>query len=437
MRSIAHRIYLTIAVITLVCVAVMVITTTLVNEDLEDTMLNVELAQERDYFLTHDFDPQQHVIRDTPSLILAYVPSAPTTTMTKQPEALPLPKLFIGLSTPFSGEIEVDKATYLITATRVESGTLYLARNITHFEQRELLFRMAMLVMVGLVALLSMFLAVLGARRVVSPLRSLASQIQRMPAGSQMSRLPSDWRDQELHTIAQAFNNFVSEIEAYVRREKSLLNLASHELRTPIAVISGALDVLEQRGDLTLADRRTAGRIRHATTEMQSNITILLRLARTDRNNPIVPGVVSVATEIQDVLSELSADYPVEARVQLKATSQAQIQADPIMVRMLLRNLLKNALQHTRRRIYVTVHDTYIELQDEGEGLSHEAQEILQRQRTLGQKEGPVTGLGLYLVTLMAERLGWSLQIVGTSERGTLLRLAYSSTKEPVQSALF
>jgi signal transduction histidine kinase len=228
-----------------------------------------------------------------------------------------------------------------------------------------------------------------------------------------------------LQAIAQSFNEFVGHLEAFVRREKSLLNLASHELRTPLAVVSGALDILAQRGSLSHDDQTTVARIRRATEEMQSNVDILLALARKDQGASVVATSVSLSTEVNRVLDDLSGSYPVQSRVELRAFAPGQVVADATMVRMLLRNLVQNALQHTRRRVFITVHADYFDVRDEGEGLSSQAQDVLAGRVTLGQEPGAVHGLGLYLVTLMIERLGWTLQVVEASSQGTLLRVFY------------
>ncbi|ROT45767.1 HAMP domain-containing sensor histidine kinase [Pusillimonas sp. NJUB218] len=428
MRSISYRIYRVIAVVGLISLVAMFVSTTLVNEDLEDTMLRVELAQEREFFLAQGFDASRPLLFQGPGITRVYRPAEQGHIGS---DADVLPAIFEGLSLGFMGEISRDDRTYLVSVSTVSGGTLYLARDITHFEEREWLFRMAILVVGVLVGLLVVVLSVLGARRVVQPLSELAERIQRLPVGPSIDRLPGHWQDAELQTIAGAFNDFVTELEAYVRREKSLLALASHELRTPIAIITGALDILEQRGGLSAADQATLGRIRRAADEMQSNVRVLLALARKSDDEDNVAGPVSLATEIHGVLEGLATDFPIASRVTFNASGPGQVCADPVVVRMLLRNLIQNALQHTARRIYIALHNDVVEVRDEGPGLNPVAQDILQGKQDLASGSGPVSGLGLYLVTLMVERLGWRLDLAQTTSSGTTVRVG------PRDSAFF
>src|SRR5690606_14762184 len=142
----------------------------------------------------------------TPSMVLAYVPQ-PDSPGVANASPVQLPALFQGLGVPFSGEVYRDDNTYLVSIDHVDGGRLYLARNITYFEEREWLFRMALLVASLTIAVLAVVLAVIGARRVVRPLRRLADLIQQMPVETPMARLPMTWQDAELETIAASFNH--------------------------------------------------------------------------------------------------------------------------------------------------------------------------------------------------------------------------------------
>ena len=424
MRSIAHRIYKVTIIISIISVVTMLVGILMVNEDLEDTLLGVEMIEERDFFIAQHHDLtvayQQIGLRQH----LVWQPGS--VQRPAQNEALLLPAVFDSLPKPFSGEIKRDGQTYLVSITVLPEGTLYIARDISHFEARERLFLVALWVVAGVIMLLAFVLATLSARSVIRPLRRLADQIQHVPVGTNMPGLDTEWRDSELATIAGAFNTFVAELEAYVRREKSLLNLASHELRTPIAVISGALDVLEQRGHLSPADQATLARVRRATHEMQSNVNVLLALARKPGHSAQGHQSFSLATELGRVLEDLEASFPVKSRVVFDITDPGMVISDVVMARMLLRNLLQNALQHTALRVFVTLRPGQIEVRDEGPGLPAEGRQVLQGTLQMTDSQGPVSGLGLYLVTLMAERLGWKVTLGDVPASGTVIRVGFS-----------
>lgn len=418
-RSISRRVYHAILTVSVISMFAMVLTVLLVNEDLENTMLSVEFAQERDFILmNHPSD--EVLVWDTHNMAIAFIPDG---------MSLPanMPKIFLGLPDHYSAEIEIDGSTYLITVKPADHGMLYVAKNITHFEDRETLFQAALGIMSLIIIALSLLLAVLSSRRIVRPLRRLAGQISRIPVGPNMPRMDTDYMDAELHSIVTTFNRFLDELESYVRREQSLLSLASHELRTPIAVMSGALDIVEQRGQLSPNDQATLKRVRESCNEMRDNVNSLLILARREAGTQ-THEALDVVPLAQQVIDELKASHHSGNRVTLTSPAALWVDCDPTMLRMLLRNLIQNALQHTKGDILVTVAPGIIEIVDQGNGLTSTQQAILRGRKRLPAKGTPVSGLGLYIVTLMCEQLGWPLNIGQTDSNGTRIRLTPPSS---------
>ncbi|MDN5843043.1 MAG: HAMP domain-containing histidine kinase [Alcaligenaceae bacterium] len=413
-RSISRRVYHAILAVSVISMLAMVLTVLLVNEDLEQTMLDVEFAQERDFILMNHTNDEV-LVWDTHNMTIAFIPEG----MSLPPD---MPKVFLGLPSHYSAETEIDGSTYLITVEPADHGMLYVAKNITHFEDREALFQTALGIMTLVIIALSLLLAVLSARRIVKPLRRLAGQISRIPVGPNMPRMEPDYVDAELHSIVTTFNRFLDELESYVRREQSLLSLASHELRTPIAVMSGALDIVEQRGRLSPNDQATLKRVRESCNEMRDNVNSLLMLARREAGTQ-THETLDVAPLAQQVIEDLKISHHAGDRVTLTSHTDLWVDCDPTMLRMLLRNLIQNALQHTKGDIHVTVAPGLIEIVDQGNGLTGTQQAILRGRKRLPAKGTPVSGLGLYIVTLMCERLGWPLNIAQTDSNGTRIRL--------------
>lgn len=422
-RSISRRVYRAILAISIINIVAMLGTVLLVNEDLEQTMLQVEFAQERDYIIMNHVSDEV-LVWDTPSLAIVYIPNG-------KPRPSLLPAVFQGLpDADYAAEIEVGKETYLVSIKRVENGLFYIAKSITHFEEREALFNIALMVMAIVILAFSLLLATISSRRVVKPLKQLSERISRIPVGRTMPRLQKNYSETELQAIAATFNRFLDELESYVRREQSLLSLASHELRTPIAVMSGALDIVEARGQLRANDATTLKRMRRACDEMRDNIDVLLRLSRQDPGGQHQKDL-ELRPALQRVIDDLKATHEANGRVQLIVQGDLLVNADPAMVHMLLRNLIQNAMQHTTNNIQVRLSGVAIEIEDYGPGLSASQQEVLRGERRLASDGSPLNGLGLYIVTLMVERLDWLLEIARTDHNGTLIRITPSKAGRP------
>lgn len=410
MKPIANRIYRAIFTVSLISMITMVSTILLVNESLEHTMLKMQSsALETPTFVTEN--PSLAFSWQSLSHQIAYVPhgqSIPTT----------FPTFFSTLQLTDMAEVDVGDQTYLLNKQINDTGTLYIARNITAFEERENKFNLLLIVLVLVIGLLSWWLARLSSQTITTPLEKLSQTIQQLPIGPYLPPLKTAYQDQELYDIAITFNRFLNEINAYMRREKYLLHLASHELRTPIAVITGAIEIIESRGMLNDSDAITMQRLKRANSEMAINIATILRLARaTEQTEKTQIALDELIEQVQREMAEVGANTQ---RIQILQSDAPLLYANKPLVKMLLRNLLQNALQHTSGTIYLRLQKDKLLIQDEGNGLSHE------QQQRLRLKSPPTTGgLGLYIVTMICEKLLWQLSWQSEPNQGTLIVVHY------------
>lgn len=419
MPSISRRIYLHSFAVSAIVISLMAFIVTLVNDQLEITMLNIDLSNQKDFILTKNIDNQPVNIQSDHTII-SYVPRAsehPTET---------LHPLFKKFPIGFSGEIIFDGREYLINIDPDLSGTFYIARDITAFEDGEAKYDSLILATAVVTILLSLALAILSSRRIVLPLQKLTRQISATPVAKRIPKIEEKFADKELQSIANTFNQYLTETEKFILREQSLVNLASHELRTPIAVILGALEVLEHRDGITDDNRVILERIYRAASEMQNNTSTMLKLARKENHADDVNRHFQADNIIGEVIDDLSLSHDMSNRVQFHRATQDQpaLYGDPTLAKMLFRNLVQNALQHTQSTITIESNHNTLSISDQGIGLSSEQQSILQGQTSTLTDNG-FNGLGLYIVTLICERLNWKLKTDKRPEGGTTITVKY------------
>ncbi|WP_038369206.1 HAMP domain-containing sensor histidine kinase [Brackiella oedipodis] len=413
-KSIAHQIYLAILGVTILCLAVMVITVYVVNEDLEETMLVQGFDNEKHFYLNH-FANHGEYVWESETLAMAFVPHG-------FEHKIHIPAIFEGLEPEQRLERHQGQQTFLVVAEPTDQGIFYLAKNSTPFEHRVDMFNRILLLLSVALALVSILLAWLCSKRLVRPLQHLAEQISQTGAAANMPRLNTNYKDTELRRIADSFNQFLEQLEEFVARENMLLGFAGHELRTPIAVMSGALDVIEARDNLAANDRITLQRVRNACNEMQDNVNVLLTMARNKaalKQQEQIDITALIHTISEDLQSQ-NAD--ISTRLIVNTHAPMHVESNQTLIQMLLRNLLQNALNHTPGHIFVQIHQDYLDIEDEGHGLSPQQRQMLQSNRLqLGQRG--TTGLGLYIVTLLLEKLHWRLTVLNSDQQGTQLRL--------------
>jgi signal transduction histidine kinase len=261
---------------------------------------------------------------------------------------------------------------------------------------------------VGLAALLVvLFLAVAGGafpvvRRLTRRLESLKQGVEAFGAGALHQRVAEDGQD-EVAAVGASFNRAATRIEALVRSHQSLLANASHELRSPLARLKMAVQMLE---DAAPAQRLALRR------EIDTNIAELDALVE----EVLLAGRLDASTTLEhrdrvDLLGLLAEEA---ARVGAEVQGEdLQLQGDERLLRRALRNLLENARRYGGTEIQASVESrgklAQVRVCDRGPGVPAAYRERIFEAffRLPGHAEraGGV-GLGLSLVRQIAERHG-------------------------------
>lgn len=255
----------------------------------------------------------------------------------------------------------------------------------------------------------------------VRPVRDLAMRMQAIVPGAPGGRLPTTYQRQEIQVIAQASNAHLERVEQFIERERSLLDQASHEFRTPIAVIAGAVDVLKQ---LSLPDDASApvlARIEHAVEDLSETMVALLYLAREPSNQAGTPEI----TALHDLLPRILADHEhllddKPARLRTGAIESAFIAAPEAMVRIAVSNLIRNAVESTEDgEVELSLEGFVISVTDSGSGFN--PIEAARRYRDSLRQSVPIRGqgLGLFLIGRICDRFNWKLTIEQPAPGGT------------------
>ena len=252
-------------------------------------------------------------------------------------------------------------------------------------------------------------------------------------AGGNLSqRLALPRREDEIGELAQAFNHMVDRIEASFETQKRFVAKAAHELRTPVTVILGSLEVL-MRG--AQDDPATLTRlIRNTYKEAQGLSRLceeLLDLSRLD----LSAHVKKKAINLKDFFSSFVVKASLlagERKLVLRGGPPVVLQADARMLERILYNLLDNAVKHTREGENILIgwdvkrETVEIWVADEGEGIAtRDLPHIFEPfyQGRGGKREG--TGLGLTLVKAMVEAHGGRVGVESELGRGTRFVLVF------------
>ena len=240
-------------------------------------------------------------------------------------------------------------------------------------------------------------------------------------------------RDSELVGIEAAINNLLTRIRESNRQQARFVNDASHELRTPIAVIGGYADMLERWGkDDEKVLNESIAAIRTETARMKHLVEQLLFLARGDS------GKMQLQLEEIDAGALLKEAYEESVMIdedhvyRLRESDEAlPVQADQGLLKQAVRILLDNAAKYTAKGDEIILSSgrqeghVYLQVQDTGIGMAEaDVEHMFERfYRADEARSFEGTGLGLSIAKWIVDKHGGHFEIVSREELGTRIRI--------------
>jgi two-component system sensor histidine kinase CpxA len=241
----------------------------------------------------------------------------------------------------------------------------------------------------------------------VSPLNRLTETVRRFGAGDLAVRVASKRRD-ELGELARTFDQMANRIETLLTAERRLLQDISHELRSPLARLSFAVELAR-----TSPDREgTIARVNKEIERLTELIGSLIQVTRAEGDSAarnVEP------LQIADLVKELIEDGAMEAHARdchliLKGSKDVVLHCDRELLRRALENILRNAIRHAPdgSDIEVTLDNSAacasISVRDYGPGVPAEALTAIFRPffRVDNSRTSATGGMGLGLA--IAER---------------------------------
>ena len=246
-------------------------------------------------------------------------------------------------------------------------------------------------------------------------LEALAGELSKINATHLDSRIDLPGTQKELKTLAKAINDMLDRVNAAYSAQMQFVSDASHELRTPIAVIQGYAALLDRWGkDDPEARQEAIDAIRSESDAMERLVEQLLFLARGDNDTqPIRPQLMDLTAVAEDVLREEQMIHPERAFL-ARWQGPVVVRADPGLVKQVMRILMDNSVKYSgpEGRVYlrVSAQKDYarVTVQDEGMGIVPQAIphifDRFYRTDSSRARQTGGTGLGLSIARWIVDR---------------------------------
>jgi len=279
---------------------------------------------------------------------------------------------------------------------------------------------------VGLaVLLIGSVLAWFVVEGVLRPVRSLAQTAQSISESDLSQRIEVRGRD-ELAELAKTFNAMLDRLEKAFSGQRRFLDDAGHELRTPITVVRGHLELLEEDPEERAA---TIALVMDELDRMSRMVDDLLLLAKAERPDFLRPEPVEVATLTEELIAKARS---LAARDWTPAEQgEGLVTADRQRLTQAVMQLAANAAAHTTEGDAIALgsavsgNEVRFWVRDDGPGIAPEDQEaIFERfQRRGGGRRADGAGLGLPIVRAIAEAHGGRVELESAPGAGALFTL--------------
>ncbi len=278
-------------------------------------------------------------------------------------------------------------------------------------------------------------------------LESLTGELDKINAKHLDSRIDLPATQKELHALAQAINAMLDRVNQAYSAQMQFVSDASHELRTPIAVIQGYAALLDRWGKSDPeALQESIDAIRSEAASMEKLVEQLLFLARGDNDSqPVKLQRLDLSLLAGEVLREEEMIHPDRLFLPRWGEEPVLVSADPGLMKQVLRILMDNAVKYSPEggRVYLRVSQgqghARVTVQDEGmgippDGIPHIFERFYRTDQSRDRKTGG-TGLGLSIAKWIVDRHGGWFEVVSRLDVGTritfLLPLAPDPAPEP------
>ncbi len=247
--------------------------------------------------------------------------------------------------------------------------------------------------------------------------------------------------DKDLQSIEVALNNLLNRMQETQKQQTRFISDASHELRTPISVIQGYVNLLDRWGkedETVLAESIEA--LKHESEHMKELIEQLLFLARGDSGrNTLKKADFNLADIMQEVWEE-SVMIDDKHRYELKTDGAVTMNGDMAMIKQSVRIFVQNAAKYSNEGDTITLSVKYIDgkasyiVQDEGVGMAKsDVIHIFERfyrsdQARSGDTGG--SGLGLSIAKWIIDAHDGVIEVLSRLEFGTRFTVTFANTEK-------
>jgi len=241
--------------------------------------------------------------------------------------------------------------------------------------------------------------------RLTAPLQQMVNTMREIDRSGKLRKIELNSREEsaELLQLIRAFNQMIERLDRTFAKQKQFVADASHELKTPLTVISSYAGMLKRwgRDDENIRNEAIEA-IDKEATRLQSLTKSMLMLAEAEQEDWLQQEMFDVVQVVDEIATMLQTTFGRSIRVKTIAKSVRMV-GDKDKIRQLLVILLDNAIKYSKEPIDVSIsllrNIVKIEVKDRGMGIpENELPHLFERfYRVDGARSRQTGGVGLGL----------------------------------------
>ncbi len=245
-------------------------------------------------------------------------------------------------------EVNVDRTPYRVGTYFHKSLTIHIGYPLGNHYATLKRVNYAILVVLPVVVLVCLAGGMLVARRALNPVREITQVAKRITAEDLHQRLALPEADDEIRTLSEVLNETFSRLETSYGQAIRFASDASHQLKTPIAVMRAGIEELLRDPNLKPNQVEELAELLQQTRRLTSLAEGLLLLARADAGRlgikvvelNLTP-IIEACAEDGEVLAE-----PTGVRIETDLPAKFLVMADPARVEQVILNLIENSVKY-------------------------------------------------------------------------------------------
>ncbi len=327
-----------------------------------------------------------------------------------------------------AGEIgSVNQVTKELLLPESESITLAVSTDAAYAGAAATIAPLALITL--FVILLATLVTHLILKRDISSLNQIIRQARTIAIGGER-KLKEPQGSWEVHTLNDSLTKMIQSLDGNEKALQKFLSDASHELKTPLTVVRGYLDILSQPS-VAPEVRQSAEKALKQSIRMQKIIDDLLQLAEIRGSEARLDTPIDLAGLVKDALEDL-ANLDSGHDLDVEIPESAVIQGNPEQIEKLISNLVGNIRAHvpTGSKVLVRLSNepgaVKLTVEDAGpgfpEGILDEHQKPVRFRKGDAQKSGS-TGLGLSMIYEVVENHRGTIEIGRSVLGGALVAI--------------